>query len=388
MKRKHIASFFALVRSGLQSKPLSEAERSAVSPEQLPTLVALSKKFDMEHLLDLGLRQNGITLAQTASMEKSVLLAVFRWQRMENARQKLYAALEKAQIPFLPLKGSVIGEFYPEPWMRTSCDMDILVRQSDAKKAAALLEADYGYTLDKTDSHDISLYAPNKAHLELHYDLIEHGLVRNADRVLRTVWDRATVKEGTSCHYQMPDDLFYCYHIAHMAKHFAIGGCGVRPFVDLWILDSRMPQCQACRDSLLEQAGLLKFARAARALSQAWLSNAPMDPLAEEMETYILRGGMYCDNENRIAVQQQTHGRLRYLLVRIFLPFNIIKFRYPILQKHPWLMPAMQVRRWCKLLFCGHMGRISRDLSYGRSISAEKEKNTKQFLENLGLLPE
>lgn len=270
--------------------------------------------------------------------------------------------------------------------MRTSCDIDVLVRKEDAQRAATLLEENCRFTRDKTDSHDISLYGPNKAHLELHYDLIEQGLVREADRVLASVWERAELKAGSGYHYTMPDDLFYCYHIAHMAKHFAVGGCGIRPFLDLWILESGDPAVQARRDATLTQAGLLRFANTARALSRAWFGKAPMDSLTAQMEEFILRGSMYGGDENRIAVQQQTRGRLRYLLERIFLPFDILKFRYPVLQKHPWLMPVMQVHRWCKLLFCGHMGRIRRDLAYGRQITKQEEAETKLFLENIGLI--
>jgi hypothetical protein len=50
-------------------------------------------------------------------------------------------------------------------------------------------------------------------------------------------------------------------------------------------------------------------------------------------------------------------------------------------------MPVMQVHRWCKLLFCGHMGRIRRDLAYGRQITKQEEAETKLFLENIGLMP-
>ncbi|MBO4954226.1 MAG: nucleotidyltransferase family protein, partial [Clostridia bacterium] len=32
-------------------------------------------------------------------------------------------------IDFMPLKGAVIRQYYPEPWMRTSCDIDIHVKK-------------------------------------------------------------------------------------------------------------------------------------------------------------------------------------------------------------------------------------------------------------------
>ena len=124
----------------------------------------------------------------------------------------------------------------------------------------------------------------------------------------------------------------------------------------------------------------------ARALCGVWFENAAPDPATQQLEDYILRGGVYGSSENHIAVQQQKQGgRLRYLLSKIFLPFDTIKYHYPVLQKHPWLMPVMQVRRWCKLLFCGHALRVTRQVAYGWQITGEAEEKTKIFLKNIGL---
>ena len=55
--------------------------------------------------------------------------------------ENLCSAFEKAQIPFLPLKGSVIRKYYPEAWMRTSCDIDILVHDEDVGRAKEIQKA-------------------------------------------------------------------------------------------------------------------------------------------------------------------------------------------------------------------------------------------------------
>ena len=87
------------------------------------------------------------------------------------------------------------------------------------------------------------------------------------------------------------------------------------------------------------------------------------------MEDYILRGGVYGNNENRISVQQQKKGgQIRYALTKIFLPYSEIKFHYPILQKHKWLTLFMEVRRWFKLIFCGHAKRTLNELKFNQTI--------------------
>lgn len=67
-------------------------------------------------------------------LQQIVFRVVYCYKRMNYEYEQVCDALEKAEIPFIPLKGVVIREYYPEPWMRTSCDIDILVREKNLKK--------------------------------------------------------------------------------------------------------------------------------------------------------------------------------------------------------------------------------------------------------------
>jgi hypothetical protein len=184
----------------------------------------------------------------------------------------------------------------------------------------------------------------------------------------------------------MPDDLFYFYHIAHMAKHFENGGCGIRPFIDLWILDRIDSADNTKRDRLLQEGKLLTFANVARKLSRVWFDDEEHDAVIQQMEEYILRGGIYGNSTNRIMVHQQKKGgRFKYALSKIFIPYDVIKFHYSILQKHRWLTPIMEVRRWFKLIFCGHLKRTAKELKYNSSVSNDDAANTQRFLRDIGL---
>lgn len=222
--------------------------------------------------------------------------------------------------------------------------------------------------------------------MELHYDLIADGEANKSAAVLRNVWDAVVVREGSGYWYEMPDNLFYFYHIAHMAKHFEYGGCGIRPFIDLWIFDHIDGVDTEKRDILLREGNLLTFANVARKLSCIWFDKEQHDAVTQQMEEFILRGGVYGTNTNRIIVQQQKRGgRIKYALSKIFIPYDVIKFHYPILQKYRWLTPIMEVRRWCKLVFCGHLNRTVKELKYNSSISTTKAENAKKFLSDIGL---
>ncbi len=377
---------FNLLRSSISGEKLSAKVRDSISSEQLQSLLILAHKHDLGHLLAWGLKQNGLIPKTDTSAEKHIFKAIYRYEQMSYEYENVCNALEKAHIPFIPLKGSVIRSYYPEPWMRTSCDIDILVHRQDSEKAMALLIDEYKYTYHDKGPHDISLFSPGQVHIELHYDLIEEGRANCSTEILTKVWDTATVRDGFSFWYEMTDEMFYFYHIAHMAKHVEEGGCGIRSFLDLWILDNIEHAATEKRNELLEKGGLLKFADAARGLSQVWFENAEYDSVSKQMEDYILRGGVYGSDENRIIVQQQKQGgRIKYALSKIFVPYDVIKFHYPILQKHRWLTPVMEIRRWCKLIFCGHAKRTINELKYNQNVTRDAADNTKKFMESIGL---
>lgn len=259
--------FFALLRSAIGGTKLTEDECKMFSDDVLQDLLKRSSKHSIANLLVLGLRDNGFIPKNCAETQQYILMTAYRCERLQNEYNTLCEILEKAQIPFLPLKGSVIRQYYPEAWMRTSCDIDILIHEEDIEKAKSILVNDYGYTDHGKGSHDVSLFSPKGIHLELHYDLIADGEANESAKVLRKVWDVVTVRAGFKYFYEMSDDLFYFYHIAHMAKHFENGGCGIRPFIDLWILEHIESADTTKRDELLSAGDLLTFANVARKLS-------------------------------------------------------------------------------------------------------------------------
>ena len=188
--------------------------------------------------------------------------AIFRFVKLDHAYAQILGCLEDAQIPFIPLKGSVLRGQYPEAWMRTSCDIDILVHEKDLDRAQEALISALAFQSNEKGDHDIAMTSPAGVSLELHYDTVQQRYANDLRRdVLATFWERAVPVNEKAFEHRIPDDLFYFYHIAHIAKHFETGGCGVRSILDIWILHHRCAFDQSARDALLTQGGLLKFAR-------------------------------------------------------------------------------------------------------------------------------
>lgn len=386
MNKRTKMMLFALIKSAICGNQLSDKEKEMYSAEMLPQMMKIAKHHDVIHLLTLGLKKNNLLDGDGQELEKAVFLANYRYEQMNFELVKLCEALEKAQTPFILLKGSVIREYYPEPWMRTSCDIDVLVHEDDLQKATDYLINNLGYKFNHKFTHDVSLFTKSGYHIELHYSLMEDEPIKSSAAVLNDVWDFVSKCNGYECRYELPDAVFYFYHIAHMAKHFENGGCGIRPFIDLWILENIQEGNKEKRDELLHQGDLLEFTEAARKLSRIWFGNEGYDSVTEQMEDYILRGGVYGNNENRIIVQQQkSGGRFKYLLSKFFLPYEMLKFYYPILEKHRWLTPIMQVRRWCRLILGGQLMRTTKELHYNSNITNTEAENMQNFLRSIGL---
>lgn len=386
MDQRTIQILFALLRSAIRGKILSDAERAECTPELMQKLLQISLKHDISHLLVLGMKQNELITEQNIDIKKYIFKAVYRYERLNSEYESICDALEKAQIPFLPLKGSVIRKYYPEAWMRTSCDIDILVHGEDLNAAIDYLSDNLNYVEKERATHDVSLFSPMGIHVEIHFDLVEEGRANNAIDVLRSVWDNVSLHENCKYWYEMTDEFFYFYHITHMAKHFETGGCGIRPFIDLWILDQMDNVDITARDALLSQGNLLKFAQASRKLSEVWFDGEQQDGISCQMQNYIIYGGVYGSADNRVALQQSKKGgRIGYILSRIFIPYAKLKRYYPVLDKYPWLMPFLQVRRWFMLLNPTVAKMAKREMSINSTLEKDKADQMKSFLDYIGL---
>ena len=376
--------FFPLIRSSVSGEPLGDGETALFSRELLPELVRLAGRHDITAMLATSLINNNLIARDSRGATDEITKAVYRYEILCRELDAVCELFGKECIAHIPLKGAVMRKYYPQPYMRTSSDIDILVYKEEVEKAVGVLTAS-GYTISSRTAHDVSLRSKLNQLLELHFDLIEVGGVGRADSVLGSVWESSSPTPGFKYRYEMSDEMFYFYHIAHMAKHFESGGCGIRPFIYLYLLDAQ-GECLSQRNALLEKGGLFTFAEAARKLSRTWLADCEPSQLSLRMQEYILSGGMYGSVENRInSRQKRSGGKLRYLLSRIFAPYSKLAGYYPVLHKHPWLMPVMQVRRWITLLNPNKAKRAAAELRANKNANADNIDNTQSLLDELGI---
>ena len=378
---------FALLRAAVCGEQVTEKVKAACTPEALEQVYILAAKHDLAHLPGHVLGNLGMPdCLPMRAMKQAAFGAVQRYLRLEYELGQICNAFEQAQIPYIPLKGAVIRSLYPEPWMRTSCDIDVLIHEEDLERAAEVLINNLVYRRGECTPHDISLYASNGTHLELHHTTMEEGEIDSAHPILFCIWEDACAVESSQSRNEISDELFYFYHIAHMAKHVRGGGCGMRPFLDLWVLNHRANCNREKREALLKQGGLLQFATAVEKLSEIWFSAAPMDADSEKFEQFLLRAGVYGSMENRVMVgSSHKGGKLQYALSRIFLSYDTLKLYYPVIKRYRALTPVFQFVRWFRILLTGRTQYAANELRTNVAGSSRQIMLVKELFEYLRL---
>ena len=346
---------------------------------------ALNKCGAFENLpVDIEASEREAIAKVKTKFDEQIFTAVYRYENINNELKEIRRILGEAKIPFLPLKGSVIRQYYPEPWQRTSCDIDVLVKEKDADNAAEYLQTRLQYGVDRKGQHDVSMFTESNVHVELHFKLLDSGFKQVKDLI--DVWDGEEISLLSDSEYRMSKELFLLYHIYHMAKHFINGGCGIKPFIDLWVIKNKVGFDEEKAQKMLQESGLLAFYERSIDLMSVWFEDKDHSVITQEMEDYVLQGGVYGTLEQQLAMSQNKKGgKFRHLISRIFLSYADMSIYYPSLKKCPILFPVYQVRRWFRILFCGGRKHAMNEIKLNQSITQDKKEKAKTLIDELEL---
>lgn len=377
--------FLALIKSAVFDENISDSVASHITEPMQKFLYKCAKAHDLSAIIYTALTKNSISLNEDidAAFKQQQLLSAYRYQCMNSELQKITELFEAENIPFVPLKGAMLRELYPEPYLRTSCDIDVLVREGDIEHSVGLLTEKTRYKSSERNYHDYSLHSENGVHLELHFSLLENK--ENIDRLLSRPWDFAKPCDG-SYRYSFTNEFVVFYAVAHMSYHFMTGGCGIRPFIDLYLMEKKLDFDKASLEKMFCECGIDKFYNYVKKLCLVWFENEEHDEITREMERFILSGGVNGNHKKSIvASQQRKGGKSAFFRKRIIQPYNIMKEKYPILKDHKYLLPFYQMKRWASLLRSDKIARFKKEYNADKSISAEQANEMNIFLSKLDL---
>lgn len=364
---------------------LSATPCDPLTEKNLHDLYDLSVRHDIAHLVGMALDRRGLLTSDWHDRFSSeVNKALFRYEISEYDLSCICAAFEKAQIPYIPLKGAVIRNLYAEAWMRTSCDLDVLVHKKDLDRAIDVLVDTYGYTTDRRPHyHNVSLFSKSGVHLELHFNIFE--CTPNLDKLLERVWEFATPVDG-SYRCELTNEFTMFYLVAHMVRHFAEGGCGLKPLLDLYILRHKLPYDDTALRTMLKDCGIETFYDTMLRLLNVWIEDGTHTDLSRDCERFLLDGGVYGTLAQKHATNKENHtGMISYCFKRVFLSYEKLALLYPQLRGKKWMTPVFQLRRWHRLFRTRAFSRGLQEIRIVKNISAEKRGTVVNMLNQLGL---
>lgn len=375
-----------LVGNGVFGTPLSFPAGTVMTDELLAQVFDLAKAHDVAPVVAYALDKNNLLFGSAfEGLYRDVMYdAVIKGENQSYTLQKVSDAFEKAKIPHIPLKGSVIKALYPESWLRTSRDIDVLIHKEDLPKAEQELYS-LGFEKMNDGKHDVSFVNGAGVCLELHFTLMEEEKSKCFAKIPDRVWDFAAPCND-SFTYTLNDEMFYFYHLAHMAKHFRSGGCGLRPFVDLWLMNRAKNYGTPQVRTLLEAGGLDSFDCQARALCEVWFEGKAHTEVTLAAEEFILKGGLFGTTKTRAAASSQVHGGdEKYFLSRVFVPYDYLKNIYPVLKKHKFLLPFFEIVRIFSLLFGRKKELRKRNVNAAKNINNEEAQRLELVFDSFGI---
>lgn len=326
--------------------------------------------------------------------------ATYRYEEQEKAYHEILELLNKERIKHLFFKGAVIREYYPVKQVRTQGDIDFLIYREDQEKVRKIFTG-LGYKNFSTKWHD--KYKKGKIVFECHDKLVNTEINSKVDysEYFENAWEYAKPK-GDCYTYELDMSYHLVFLITHIAKHFYENGAGVRLILDIAVIINKYVETLDFQRiwKQLEDIKLDLFAKHIFALCERWFGvkvpnmTFEMDESTfSAMSKYILEGGTFGYSNNNIAIsalrkeysktENFEHIRVKALLKKIFLNFDIMKEKYPILKKHPYLLVFAWIHRGIKCVVVKRK-RTLRILKGLRECS-EEGKNTHIMMRKIGL---
>ena len=310
--------------------------------------VGLSMRHTAAPLVYDGMQKNGSWEMLPPPAKKLLTdayhTAIFQDAQFVHLKNTLGEKLTAAGVAHIFLKGASLKKDYPEPALRTMCDLDILVHTEDYPKLDKIA-SEMGAEAEDGDGNHHSFRFPGNLMVEFHPNLVHHD--SPVSKAINPGWQYAA--EGRS---DLTPEGFYLHTLCHLADHFVAGGAGVRFVTDIWV-SRNLRELQPNREAVekeLKRFGLLDFACNIEALAEYWFGDGEETPLLQELGDYILSEGQYGNANQAVrnaAALSAGESGASALSRRVFPSREDLESKYPWCKGKAVLLPAA----WCARCF-------------------------------------
>lgn len=374
--------------------------RSGITGEKL----TLPQDIDMDALYRQLRRHSIVSLGYTGlvncGMDKKhpVMQQLFRdyiavmmkSEKQQAALDALFESFEQQGIDYLPLKGINMKKLYPKPELRIMGDADVLIRKEKYDDVVEIVKSQ-GYNFILQASHTKN-WENEKLHLEVHTDLMPDS-DEDYYNYFEDCWKNAVRKQGREYLFSREDEFLFIF--THFARHFRCGGIGYRQLIDLWVYSRSYTDLNT--DYILQAMDKLQitpFYINVMQTVKVCFENAPSDEKSNLIIDYIFNSGNWGSMKTHTiakGVQGRVTGsadnkniKFYSFIDSLFPKIEIIRIRYPILHKHPWLLPVMWIVRIFDAMINRHDG-IRNKIKEVSVINKTDVQTQKQLFEKIGL---
>lgn len=371
--------------------------KSAVTGQALP----LPEGFSLEEAMPVIKKHQIVPLAYEGAVNCGVdtksppMQQLLQWycqsllfseQQMLDV-ERIFAAFDANGIDYMPLKGCNMKKRYPKPELRQMGDADILIRMEQYSKIRPIMQQ-LGFEEKQESDHDLT-WQSKRLHLELHKRLIP-SYNKDYYAYFGDGWCLAKQQAGSRWAMSPEDELIYLF--THFAKHYRDGGIGCRHLLDLWVYR------RSCKD--LQEAYIRKelkklqldvfYDNICRVLA-VWFGDGQPDEITRQITRFLWDSGSWGQQISHVlsvelknAPARSRHARRNAFLRTIFPDAQQIQYRYPILQKAPYLLPVIWPVRWVDiLLFRGNQIQARRKVL--QTVTDDSVEAYRRSLERVGL---
>ena len=317
-------------------------DTAKVQAMDLERLYRLAKFHTVRGAVCIALKRAGV---QDKQFDQAYKKAVRKNIYLDMERTAILSDFEQQGIWYMPLKGSVLKDLYPENGMREMADNDVLFdADKQVQSKEIMLSHDYTAEHYGVGIHDVYMKPPvlnfelhtslfGSAHAEPHYKYYA-----DTRRLLRK-------DDGNSYGYHLSDEDFYVYMTAHEWKHYNGSGTGIRSLLDCYVY------CKIKGESLdwkyiteqCRQLEIADFEKERRILAVKVFSSETLPDLTEseqEMLMSYLTAGTYGTVDNAIKKKLKDQSKLSFWVHSIFIPRKQMAASVPFTAKSPLLYPV------------------------------------------------
>ena len=317
-------------------------DTARVQAMDLERLNRLAKFHTVRGAVCIALKRAGV---QDKQFDQAYKKAVRKNIYLDMERTAILSDFEKQGIWYMPLKGSVLKDLYPENGMREMSDNDVLFdAEKQVQSKEIMLSHDYTAEHYGVGNHDVYMKPP-VLNFELHTSLFGSDHAEPLYKYYADTRRLLRKDDGNNYGYHFSDDDFYVYMTAHEWKHYNGSGTGIRSLLDCYVY------CKVKGDNLdqnyiteqCRQLEIADFEQERRTLAVKIFSSDTLPNLTEseqEMLIFYLTAGTYGTFDNAIKKKLKDQSKLSFWVHSIFIPRKQMAASVPFTAKSPLLYPV------------------------------------------------